>query len=117
MQNRSGLKPVGFAVLVQHFEPEKKESLIVMPQNVSDRNSMIEQRAVVIEVGDEAWKGEKPRAKPGDKVLISKNSGYLARGIHDNELYRIVNDQDIFALIEDDKSGKPMSEPHRFEGE
>lgn len=99
--NGSGLSPLGRAVLVKHYEPEKVDSMIVMPDSITERTSMVEQRAVVVEVGPACWPDEPPRAKPGDKVLLSKLAGYLARGPKDGELYRIVNDRDIFARIND----------------
>ena len=99
LENNSGVSPLGRAVLVEHYEPEKKDSLIVMPDFVHDRTLMVEQRAVVIEVGPAAWPDEPPRAAPGDKVLISKMSGYMLKGPADGKMYRIINDRDIFARI------------------
>jgi len=101
--NESGLKPLGRAVLVKHYEPERKGSMIVMPDSVSDKVLMVEQRAVVIEVGPACWPDEPPRAKPGDKILISKMSGYMAVGTKDGQRYRIINDRDIFAAIVEEK--------------
>lgn len=99
MENTSGLAPLGRAVLVMHYEPEKKDSLIEIPDFVQDRTLMVEQRAIVIEVGPAAWPDEPPRAKPGDKVLIAKMSGYMATGTADGKRYRLINDRDIFAAI------------------
>jgi len=99
VKNTSGLKPLGRAVLVEHYEPEKKHSLIEIPDIVKDRTLMVEQRAVVIEVGPACWPDEPPRAKPGDRVLISKMSGYMALGPADGKRYRFVNDRDMFAAI------------------
>ncbi len=98
--NKSGLKPAGRAVLVKPYQPERKQSLIVMPDEISGRDQMLEQRAIVVEAGPSAWHGEPvPRAQPGDKVLISKFAGFMATG-NDGEKYRFINDIDIFALIE-----------------
>ncbi len=100
-KNESGLKPAGRAVLVKPYQPERKQSMIVMPDEVSGRDQMIEQRAVVIEAGPSAWCDEpQPRARPGDKVLVSRFAGFMATGTKDNEKYRFINDRDIFALIE-----------------
>lgn len=100
MENTSGLAPLGRAVLVEHYEPERVGALIVMPDSVKVRTMMVEQRAIVVEVGPEAWKDEsKPRAKPGDLVLISSMAGYMAEGTADGKQYRLVNDRDIFARI------------------
>ena len=60
MNNTSGLKPLGRAVLVEHYEPEKVDSLIVMPDMVRDKTLMVEQRAVVVEIGPACWPDEPP---------------------------------------------------------
>ena len=100
MENTSGLQPLGRAILVEHYEPERAGSLIVMPDSIRVRSLMVEQRAIVIEVGPEAWKEEsQPRAKPGDLVLISSMAGYMAEGTADGKQYRLVNDRDVFAKI------------------
>lgn len=101
MKNVSGLKPLGRAVLIRPYEPEKESSIIVMPDSVRDSHMMLEQRAEVVEVGPTCWHDEPaPRAKPGDKVLVARFAGYMARGTKDGEQYRLVNDRDIFAAIE-----------------
>lgn len=104
MQNESGLKPLGRAVLIKPYNAAPSDSVIVMPASVQERDSLVEQRAVVVEVGPHAWNDEPtPRAVPGDKVLISRFAGYLTRGTADDQLYRIINDRDIFAAIEVEK--------------
>lgn len=101
MKNESGLKPLGRAVLIQPYTPERKESVIVLPDQVQATQQMVDQRAVVIEVGPNAWCDEPtPRAKPGDKVLVARYAGFMATGTSDGNQYRFVNDRDIFAAIE-----------------
>lgn len=101
MVNESGLRPLGRAVLIQPYEPERKTGLIVLPDEAQGRMQMVEQRAVVVEVGPCAWEDETlPRAKPGDKVIVARYSGYMATGTKDGKQYRFVNDRDIFAAIE-----------------
>ena len=99
MENTSGLAPLGRAVLVVHYEPEKKDSLIEIPDFVQDRTLMVEQRAIVVEIGPACWPDEPARAQPGDKVLIAKMSGYMATSPVDGKRYRLVNDRDIFCKI------------------
>ena len=61
---------------------------------------MIEDRAVVLEIGPAAWDNEpEPRAKVGDHVMISKFAGTMAQGPLDGKTYRIINDQDIYVVI------------------
>lgn len=97
--NNSGLVPLGRAILVKHYEPERVGGMIHLPEEVHGRMMMVEQRAIVVAIGPAAWPDEPPRAKVGDKVLISKLAGYMARGTKDGEQYRIVNDRDLFAGI------------------
>ena len=49
------------------------------------------------------WPDEPQRAFVGDKVFISKMAGFIAKGTLDGELYRFVNDRDIFAAIVQEK--------------
>ena len=104
--NNSGLRPLGRAVLVEPYEPEIKKSVIVVPETVAERSAMIETRATVIEIGPVAWEDEPaPRAKVGDRVLISKFAGIMAVGIKDGKKYRIVNDRDIYCGLEESDNG------------
>lgn len=99
MTNESGLKPLGCAILVEYYEPERKSSMIVIPASVLDRTNSLEQRARIVEVGENAWPNEPPRAAIGDYVLISKMSGAAVVGPKDGKPYRMINDRDVFAQI------------------
>jgi co-chaperonin GroES (HSP10) len=99
MENTSGVRPLGRAVLIEYFEPERKDSRIVIPESVVDRVNAVEQRARVIEVGSFCWPDEPARARPGDYVLISKMAGYQLTGPADGKKYRLINDRDIFAQL------------------
>ncbi len=100
MSNLSGLMPLGVAVLVKKYEPERTGGLIEIPDVVQGRMAMVDNRAVVVAVGASAWHDEPvPRAKVGDKVLITKFAGFMAKGPADGAMYRLVNDRDIFCGI------------------
>lgn len=99
MENTSGLKPLGRAVLVKPYTPERKNSAIVIPDQVQEREAAVDVRAVVIAVGAACWPDEPKRAKPGDLVMISRMAGFVAKGPQDDGIYRFVNDRDIFAGI------------------
>ncbi len=99
--NKSGLRPLGRAVLVKPYVPERVASVIELPDFVEAQSSSLEQRVVIIEIGPTSWCDEPaPRAKVGDRVLVSKFAGHMAKGTADGEQYRFVNDRDIFAAIE-----------------
>lgn len=94
--NESGLSPLGVAVLVKEYKPERKIGVIVIPENVKGRQAMIDARCEVVAIGPNAWHDEiEPRAKVGDIVLVSQFTGFMAGGA-DGQLYRVVNDRDIF---------------------
>lgn len=100
MENKSGLKPLGRAVLVRPYEPEKMSSIIEVPDHLRGRLSTVEQRAIVIEVGANCWHDEPhPRAKAGDHVIVAALAGYQCVGPLDDIQYRAVNDRDIFLQI------------------
>lgn len=105
MENTSGLKPLGRAVLVKPYVVEERtKGGIILADSVVKKDQMAEQRAIVIEVGPTAWEAEKvPRAVPGDKVLFSRYAGYVAIGPADEQEYRVVNDSDIFMAITKEK--------------
>jgi co-chaperonin GroES (HSP10) len=110
MKNESGLKPLGCAVLLSPYEPEFMATRIAIPETAAERATMVETRAVVVEVGPAAWadeirQGFPPRAKPGDKVLIARLSGAIVQGTADGKKYRMVNDRDIYSLIEVEANG------------
>jgi len=100
IENTSGLKPLGRAVMIKPYEPEIAQGMIQLPDSVKATGLMLEQRAIVVDVGDCAWDDEKvPRAKAGDKVIVTKFAGYMAVGPKDGLQYRLVNDRDVFAQI------------------
>lgn len=104
LTNTSGITPVGVAILVEPYEPEIKKSLIAIPDTVGEKTKMVETRAIVWAIGSEAFIDEStPRCKIGDKVLISKFAGVLiATSItKDGKTYRMINDRDIYAVLED----------------
>lgn len=101
MKNESGLEPLGRAVLIQPIELEElKTSLITIPEHVRRGSAVMEQRAILVAVGGEAWVDERaPRAKPGDKVVVTKLAGYMIQGPKDGKTYRLCNDRDVFCRI------------------
>jgi hypothetical protein len=98
--HKSGLKPAGRAVLCEPYDPEINKSILAIPDHVKASEMMKEMRATVLMLGDFCWNDEPPRAAPGDHVLISRFCGAIVRGPRDGKLYRLINDNDIFCLIE-----------------
>src|SRR3990167_1246493 len=105
--NESGLRPLGRAVLVRMVELEELKAVCIqIPDSVRRNSQIMEQRAEVIEIGGECWADEKaPRCKTGDKVVVTKMAGWVTKSEVDGKLYRLVNDRDIFCLIEENVNG------------
>lgn len=100
MKNESGLEPRGVAVLIKPYEPERAKGMIELPDFVKGKMAMVNQRAVVVAVGPNAWYDEREaRALPGDRVLVTQFAGMMAEGPLDGQQYRLVNDRDIFCRI------------------
>jgi len=90
-------------VLVKPYasQPELVSKILEIPQSARDRIQLAEQEAIVVAVGPEAWKEEaQPRAKPGDRVMISKYAGSIVVGILDKTTYRVINANDVFLAID-----------------
>ena len=103
MENTSGLSPRGRAVLVKPYEPELKTGMIALPDSVRARMTMVDQRAIVVAIGPSAWYDEpEPRAKVGERVLVTKFAGFMVSPSDsaDGEEYRLVNDRDIFCAMQ-----------------
>ena len=99
-ENGSGYLPVGRAVLVKPYEAERMSSIIEIPESLKSRTTMLEQKAVVLAVGNSCWHDEPhPRAAVGDHVIVTKFAGHQLMG-EDGTLYRLINDRDIFARAE-----------------
>ncbi len=99
VENTSGLKPLGRAVLVRTYEIKTTSGLIHIPESVQEKGAALETRALVVEVGPGCWPDEPARAKPGDRVFITRHAGFIAKGTKDGQIYRLINDRDIFAQI------------------
>lgn len=103
--NPSGVRPVGRAVLVKPYVTEEKTSGgIILTRETVQKDQLAEQKAIIVAVGQYAWRDEPtPRAQIGDRILFSKWAGYQMTGTADGETYRVVNDSDIFMVIEQEK--------------
>jgi co-chaperonin GroES (HSP10) len=100
MENKSGLEPLGHAVLVRMLEASAYKGTIAIPDVVREKAAVVEVKCEVVGIGTECWNDEaKPRAMPGDWVLVTRYAGFVARGPLDGQLYRLVNDRDIFCQV------------------
>lgn len=105
LENNSGLEPLGRAVLLKMYEPDHGGAgIIAIPDHVRQNTAVMENRGVVIAIGKACWTDEPgPRCAVGDRVIVTKMAGYVATGTKDGEIYRMVNDRDIFCKITEEK--------------
>lgn len=101
LKNVETIKAAGHRVIVKPDAIEEvSEGGIIMPTNNKERKEDAQAFGVIIDVGPNAWKGfddGEPWAKVGDRVLFAKYGGYAVK-IKD-EMLRVMNDEDITAII------------------
>lgn len=101
-----GIKPVGTTVVVLPDPVEEKTAggIIVATNQEYERLQMAQVDGVVVSISPDAFNdlGESsPRCKVGDRVIFAKYSGMIRKGKDDLE-YRLINDQDILAVLGED---------------
>lgn len=99
MKNPSGIQPLGRAILVEPYEPERKASVIALPDSVLANERVLDVKVRVVAVGPQAYPDEEARCGAGDIVMVAKMSGFVTKGYWDDKPYRLVNDRDVFAKL------------------
>ena len=96
------LLPCGHRVLVKIDEVEEKTAGgIVLPKTTQSQQEEAGIFGTVVAVGETAWKdfGGRNWANVGDRVMISRYGGFIAQEPGTVEKFRILNDEDIVAVI------------------
>ena len=106
--NTSGIKAVGWTVLVKPSEIEKKSAMgiILHAPTEEDKVQLAQCFGEVVDIGPIAWTRESAhldkiveRCKVGDKIIFRRYAGEQFDG-DDGVKYRLMNDQDIMAIKE-----------------
>lgn len=117
MQNQSGIHPCGDRVLIRPDEIEEKtEGGIIIPGTVSELHAMAQSIGTFVAAGPDAYMDSVTRdsegrvverrgfsqsfAKPGDRVAFAKYGGLQVNG-KDGQAYRLMNDVDVTAVVEE----------------
>lgn len=117
MTNESGIYPTGDRILVKPDEIEKTtKGGIVIPDTVAELHMDAQTSGTLVAIGPDAWThfteswggaAEKlrrgysePFANVGDKVMFAKFGGQRVWG-KDGQEYRVLNDVDITAKIDE----------------
>lgn len=94
--------PAGHRVLVRIEKAEEVTSGgIIVPKTIADKNTEAGIFGEVLAVGATAWKdfGGGSWACVGDRVAVSKYSGFNIEDTETSEILRLCNDEDILAVI------------------
>lgn len=107
MTNNSGFIPLDLRVLVLPDPIEEKTAGgIILPEAAKEKEKHATVKATLVATGENAWEEAAARSAafrkplPGDRVIIAKYGGILLTG-EDGREYRIMNDEDIIARLED----------------
>lgn len=97
-------KACGYRLVVKLKKVEERTaSGIIIASARVEREQEAMQEATVVDVGPEAFKqfGDTQWCKKGDLVLIQKYSGAIIPDIEEDEVYRVINDQDVWIRFEE----------------
>lgn len=106
MQNSSGINPLDMRVLVRPDPVEQRTAGgIIIPDSAREQKEHAQVKATLVAVGTNAWceaKATRGFVAPeaGARVMIAKYGGVLVTG-NDGADYRIMNDADITAVLEE----------------
>lgn len=102
--NTSGIIPLDVRVLILPDAVEQKIGSILRPDSVVEREKYGQTKATLVACGRYAFKDweEERRPAPGDRVIIGKYTGGSSTHTgKDGVEYKICNDEDVLALLEE----------------
>ena len=103
MRNNSGIYPQGDRVLVKPEELEEvSEGGIILANESHEKYSNAQVYGELIDLGADCWSDySRPFAETGQRVMYAKHGGVPVVG-KDGEKYRVLNDTDVTATLDDD---------------
>jgi|TARA_R110000787_G_scaffold37078_1_gene94406 chaperonin GroES len=110
MSKDIGLRPAGWRILIKPVSvSNKSKGGVIIPDEIQDIAKLSSVIGQVISVGAEAYRDPNKFTAAwvgdGDWVVIAKFSG--AKFKINGEEYRLVNDDEILAIVEDPKTITP----------
>jgi co-chaperonin GroES (HSP10) len=103
-ENCSGINPCGHRLLIlpRQIIEKTASGIITSTQTMREREQMSNTTGVVMAMGPTCYDDQQtPWCKVGDKVAFAKYAGLLYTG-RDGADYRMVNDGDITAVLDED---------------
>ncbi len=100
------LTPAGHRILVKKVavveETVSKGGIVIQETGTQEQRQIAEQLGVVVSLGPNAYKAfddGSPWCKVGDTVLMTKYCGEWRKDEATGEIYQIINDEDVLALV------------------
>lgn len=94
--NKSGLHPLGRAVLLWPIQTGFKTDKILLPEHIAKQQLAFDTVAWVVEMGPDCDQDSGGiRCHVGDKIIVARMSGSIWKG-RDGVFYRAVNHRDIY---------------------
>lgn len=101
MENTSKIRPVEYKVLIlPETVEEKTAGGIILAATTKEKDQMAQVRGVLVAVGGDAFEDWNIKPEVGQKVYFCKYQGTIVTGA-DGVEYRLTNDKDICAIIEE----------------
>ncbi len=103
MVNESKISPVEYKILIL---PDTVEEMMAsglwVPETAREKEQLGQVVGTLVAVGGNTFSdwGDGRKPKVGDRVYFAKYAGYVIKG-KDRREYRIANDKDIAAIIEE----------------
>lgn len=102
------IRPVGhrLLVVVKSLEEVTQGGIVIPKTQEFNRQRYSQEEGTVIAMGSQCYKevGDgAPWCKVGDKVFMNRHSGVFHTDEETGDIYRVVNDLDIMAVIEDEE--------------
>lgn len=99
-----GIYPKGARVLIlpDEVETRTKSGIITATGSQVQREEMAQVDGIVVAMGNTCYHDQpEPWCKVGDRVVFGKYSGIFREG-RDGKTYRVINDLDIVATIDEE---------------
>jgi co-chaperonin GroES (HSP10) len=103
------IKPAGHRVLILADKIDKMKGSIILPSEYRNRMDMENIFGTVVALGMTAFKAFDdgvPWCKVGDRVAFAKYGGFIIEDPETKEVFRLLNDEDIVAIVIDPKENK-----------
>jgi chaperonin GroES len=106
MENNSGIMPLDLRVLVKPDPPESVTAGgIIIPDSTKEMQKSAAVKATLVAIGGNAFREAEAAGwckgpEPGERIMIAKYGGVVVKG-RDGEEYRLLNDEDVVARLEE----------------